>query len=52
MFSVTLLKNIGIDKVSIEDYEADLEFNLVKVGDDWVIADNEEFLVAFLDFVF
>ena len=39
-------------KVSIEDYEQDLEFNLVKDGDDWVIADNEEFLVAFLDFVF
>lgn len=39
-------------KVSIEDYEQDLEFNLVKDGDDWVIADNGEFLVAFLDFVF
>lgn len=38
--------------VTIEDYDAEFEFDLVQDGDDWIIADNEQFIVALLDFVF
>lgn len=36
----------------IEDGKYDIELHLVKDGEDWIIGDNEEFIVAITNFIF
>lgn len=36
----------------IEEGKYEIELNLVKDGEDWIIADNEEFIVSITNFIF